>query len=410
MSHGLLARSRAVTVCACLAVAVAVAGCGATGGSATVTVPDSTLSIYASHPPNGTGSPQTNDVLDAEKLALQPLNQAGDRIGKFTIRFDTLDGKELSDNARTAVENKSSIAYLGELVPGTSWVSVEITNEEDLLQVSPSDTASFLTQPTRPNSAVPGAPDKYYPSRSTYTPGETFARLVPNTAQEAKAQVQEMQAMHVTKLYIASDGQPYGATIALEVKQAATAAGITASEGPATAAGFTGSGADALFAGTNSEATAKSVFDGVAASSPHAKLFGPSALYDAAFASGLAAPAQKNLVISSPGFLNRDLTTLGKAFVANFTTTYGHAPAPVAIFGYETINALLYVIKVEGSLANTRAAVVGRFRSLTAEDTARYSVLGTYSLDHGDTNLAPFVFSRVQGGQLVPFKFVPVQG
>jgi hypothetical protein len=409
MIHGLLARSRAVTVGACVAVAVAVAGCGTTGGSATVTVPDSTLSIYASQPPNGTGSPQTNDVLDAEKLALQPLNQAGDRIGKFTIRFFTLDGKQLSDNARTAIENKSSIAYLGELVPGTSWVSVEITNEEDLLQVSPSDTASYLTQPT---AAVPGAPQKYYPSHSTYIPGETFARVVPNSAQEAKAQVQQMQAMHVTKLYIASDGQPYGATIALEVKQAAAAAGISASEGPATAAGFTSSGADALFAGTNSQATAKSLFDGAAASSPNAKLFGPSALYDAAFASGLAANAQKNLVISSPGFLNRDLTPQGKAFVTNFTTTYGHAPAPVAIFGYETINALLYVIRQENAkgLANTRAAVVGRFRSLTAADTAHYSVLGTYSLDHGDTNLAPFVFSRVQGGQLVPFKFLQVQG
>jgi hypothetical protein len=405
MSHGLLARSRAVTVCAC--VAVAVAGCGTTGGSATVTVPDSTLSIYASQPPNGAETQQTNDVLDAEKLALAPLNKAGDRIGKFTIRFDTLDGKELSDNARTAVENKSSIAYLGELVPGTSWVSVEITNEEDLLQVSPSDTASFLTQPT---AAVPGAPETYYPSHATYTPGETFARVVPNTAQEAKAQVQEMQAMHVTKLYIASDGQPYGATIALEVKQAAAAAGIAASEGPATAARFTGSGADALFAATNSQATAKSLFDDAAASSPNAKLFSPSALYDATFASGLAATAQKNLVVSSPGFLNRDLTPSGKAFVANFTTTYGHAPAPVAIFGYETMNALLYVIRVEGSLANTRAAVVGRFRSLAAADAARYSVLGTYSLDHGDTNLAPFVFSRLQGGQLVPFKFVPVQG
>ena len=85
--------------------------------------------------------------------------------------------------------------------------------------------------------------------------------------------------------------------------------------------------------------------------------------------------------------------------MASFTTAYGHAPAPVAIFGYETVNALLYVIRQENArgLANTRAAVVGRFRSLTAADTAHYSVLGTYSLDHGDTNLAPFVFSRVRG-------------
>ena len=410
MSKGGLARSRVVTGCAAVALAVGVAGCaGATGGSATVTVPDSTLSIYAAQPPTGTADQQLNDVLDAEKLALAPLNKAGDRIGKFTIRFATVDGKEVSDNARSAVSNKSSIAYLGELVPGTSWVSVEITNEEDLLQVSPTDTASYLTQPT---AAVPGAPDKYYPSHSDYTPGETFARVVPNTAQEAKAQVQEMQAMHVTKLYIASDGQPYGATIALEVKQAAAAAGLTATPGPATAAGFTSSGADALFLGTNSATTAKTMFDDVAASSPNTKLFGPSALYDDAFASGLAATAQHNLVISSPGFLNRDLTPLGRAFVTNFTSTYGHAPAPAAIFGYETMTALLYVLRVENGrgLANERGAVVGAFRSLSAADAAHYSVLGTYSLDHGDTNLAPFVFGRWRGGQLVPFTFVQIQG
>jgi len=410
MSKGGLARSRVVTGCAFVALAVGVAGCaGATGGSGTVTVPDSTLSIYAAQPPTGTGDQQLGDVLDAEKLALAPLNKAGDRIGKFTIRFDTVDGKEVSDNARSAVSNKSSIAYLGELVPGTSWVSVEITNEEDLLQVSPTDTASYLTQPT---AAVPGAPDKYYPSHSNYTPGETFARVVPNTAQEAKAQVQEMQAMHVTKLYIASDGQPYGATIALEVKQAAAAAGLTATPGPATAAGFTSSGADALFLGTNSATTAKTMFDDVAASSPNTKLFGPSALYDDAFASGLAATAQHNLVISSPGFLNRDLTPLGRAFVTNFTSTYGHAPAPAAIFGYETMTALLYVLRVENGrgLANERGAVVGAFRSLSAADAAHYSVLGTYSLDHGDTNLAPFVFGRWRGGQLVPFTFVQIQG
>jgi hypothetical protein len=40
----------------------------------------------------------------------------------------------------------------------------------------------------------------------------------------------------------------------------------------------------------------------------------------------------------------------------------------------------------------------------------RASVLGTYSLDNGDTNLAPFVFSRVQSGQLTPFKFFAAQG
>ena len=38
-------------------------------------------------------------------------------------------------------------------------------------------------------------------------------------------------------------------------------------------------------------------------------------------------------------------------------------------------------------------------------------MLGTYSINcNGDTSIAPFVFSRLAGGKLVPFKFVQAQG
>src|SRR6185312_1229212 len=108
-----------------------------------------------------------SDVLDAEQLALK---QTGTSVGKYTVRLVPLHGKEISDNARSAVENKAAIAYLGEIEPGTSQDSVQITNELGLLQVSPTDTATYLTQ------AVPGvrnSPTTFYPSRSTYH--ETFA-------------------------------------------------------------------------------------------------------------------------------------------------------------------------------------------------------------------------------------------
>jgi ABC-type branched-subunit amino acid transport system substrate-binding protein len=389
-------------VCACVALGAGLAGC-ASSTSQTITVAGKTLAIYASQPPNGAGGEQAKDVLAAEQLA---FHESGGHVGTFGLKLVTVDGPELSDNARSAVADKTSIAYLGELVPGTSWVSIEITNEEDLLQVSPSDTAIFLTQPT---SAVPGAPGRYYPSSKTY--GQTFGRVVPNTAQEAKAQIQEMQAMHVQKLYIADDGQPYGESIALEVKQDAAAAGISVSpSGPPTAAGFTASGAGALFLGASSEGTAKTVLDGVAAASPKAKLFASSALYGDAFASSLSPAAQRNLVISSPGFLPADLPAAGVKFVSDFTTAYGHAPAPVAIFGYEAMAAVIGVLQEAGAGANSRAVVSNDFRTFSTVAQKQTSVVGPYSIVHGDTTLAPFVFGRMQGGQLVPFTFVRIQG
>src|SRR5436305_11286534 len=92
-------RTRALSLCACLA-ALGLAGCGtATGGRSQVTVSGSTLSVYVSQPPGGSGGQAAADTLDAERLALQ---QAGGRAGNFRVRLIKLDGRELSDNARTA--------------------------------------------------------------------------------------------------------------------------------------------------------------------------------------------------------------------------------------------------------------------------------------------------------------------
>src|ERR1700758_2799049 len=356
-----LLRPRALPVCAVLGL-LAVTGCSSQSNSA-VSVTGSTLTIYGSQGGRGQGSaggPAAADVLDAEKLALQ---QNGSKVGKYTVSFVPLHGAELSDNPRTAVQNQSAIAYLGEIMPGTSQVSVEITNELDLLQVSPTDTAVYLTQPT---AVVPGAPGKYYPSNSSYH--ETFARVVPNTAQEAKAIVSEMQALHLSKLYVADGGQPYGAPIALEVRQDAPAHGLTVQSSP--------SGADAVFYGGNSVSAATAAVDRAADASPSAKLFAPSALYDATFAGGLSASAQRNLYVSSPGFTAKTLTPAGKQFESSFASAYGHAPAPEAIFGYEAMAAVLAVIKEAGASAGNRAAVVSDFRSIKD----RTSVLGTYSI------------------------------
>jgi hypothetical protein len=70
---------------------------------------------------------------------------------------------------------------------------------------------------------------------------------------------------------------------------------------------------------------------------------------------------------------------------------------PQAIFGYEAMSAVLAVLRQAGIGAGTRSTVVTDFRTLHD----RQSVLGTYSLSSGDTNLAPFVFGRARGGALV---------
>jgi branched-chain amino acid transport system substrate-binding protein len=377
-----LVRRRAISLWAIGAVALAVAGCG-TQTSSSVSVTGTKLTIYTSQPP-GTASQTTTDVLDAERLAYDqaPSHQAG------KLRIDLappLHGAEISDNGRTAIQDKTAIAYLGELVPGTSGVSVQINNQQGLLEVSPVDTAVYLTQPS---AAVSGSPGHFYPSSSTFH--QTFARVVPTTAQEAKALVGEMNSLRLTKLALSSDGSPYGDSIVSEVRSDAPTAGLSVVSGAA--------GADAVFYAGAPGAAATKALDQAAATNPSAKLFAPSALYDDSFVAGLSPAAQRNLYVSSPGFAPTALSAAGRRFVAAFTAKYGHAPAPQAIFGYEAMTEVLYVLGQEGANADSRADMVSSFRTL--KDPPK-SVLGTYSIVGGDTNIAPFIFGRPVGGKLV---------
>jgi branched-chain amino acid transport system substrate-binding protein len=385
----LRARRRALNVCVGFAAVMSIAA-GCTTASS-VSVEGNTLTLYASAPPAAANTQAAADVLAAEQLA---FNQSGSKLGKLTLRFVKLGGGKASDNARSAIEDTSSIAYLGELDPGLSADSLGITNAQDLLQVTPTDTAAALTQVT---PSVPDSPNRFYESLSNY--GRTFARVVPTTSLEAKAQVQEMQAQHVSKLYVSSDGSQYGRAIAQAVRTDAPTSSITVAS--------SSSGADAIFYGATSANAAVRVFNSAASSNPAVKLFGPSALDGPALAAGLS-PAARHVYISSPGFMTKDLNATAKSqFLKPFEDAYHRVPSPRAIFGYEAMSAILSVLKKAGASATDRATVVQDFFAIKNRD----SVLGTYSINaNGDTSLAPFVFSRPVNGKLVPFQSVQVQG
>lgn len=370
------------------AVALGVGGCAATA-STTASGNGGNLTIYVSATPPS-ASPAAQDVLAAEQLA---FDQGGGQAGKYKLKLVKLTSSPITNNARKAIEDTSTIAYFGELAQGVSKDTVGITNDLDVLQVTPTDTALELTQAS---PVVSSSPSRYYEGWSTY--GHTLGRVVPSSALEAKAQVQEMGSLHVKRLYVADDGSEYGRAMAQAVKTDAPST-ISVVSTPA--------GADAMFYGAKSDSAAARAFASAAQANPAVKLFGPSALDDAAFVSMLST-APRNLYISSAGFTRASLLPLAKKeFTAPFEAAYGHAPAPQAIFGYEAMSALIAVLKEAGSSANDRSTIVRDFLSIKN----RSSVLGTYSINgSGDTNLGPFVFSRLESAKLVPFKFLQVQG
>jgi len=372
-----------------VAVTIGVASCAAPAGT-TVTATGSTLTIYSSVPAGAASDPVVRDVADAEQLA---FTQKAGEVSSYKLAFQRLGSAKLSDSPRSAIQNTAAIAYIGEIPAGASADTLAITNAQDLLQVSPTDTAVELTQA---NPAVSGSPSRYYESLKTY--GRTFARVVPTTALEAKAQIQEMQALGVKRLDIAADGSPYGNAIAALVRADATSAGITVVP--------SSSGADGMFYGGADQAAAARTFTSAAGSNPALKLFGPSALAGSALTNAMTSGAA-NLLISVPGLLSKSLSPAAQTFVSDFQTAYHRAPLPEAIFGYEAVASVIDVLKEAGGSANKRSTVVRDYFAIKN----RPSILGSYSINvNGDTNLGPFVFERLRAGALVPFKFVQVQG
>jgi branched-chain amino acid transport system substrate-binding protein len=201
-----------------------------------------------------------------------------------------------------------------------------------------------------------------------------------------------MSSLGVKNLSVKSDGSAYGAAIAQAVTSDAKAGGLTVVPSQ--------SGADGIFFGGVSSSV--SAFNSLAAANPNVKLFGPSALAAAAPPSG-----DRDVYVSVPGFLPKELPAAGKTFVTKFTSTYGHAPATQAIFGYEAMSAVLSVLQKAGANASDRATIVHDFFAIRD----RVGAIGTYSINsNGDVSIAPFVINRSADGKLVPFRFVQVQG
>jgi branched-chain amino acid transport system substrate-binding protein len=397
-------RARALAGAACVALAAVLAGCGTTAAT-TTTITGTTLTIYSSLPLAGppAQSSEANDVLDAERLALQ---QAGSKVGHYAINFVPLNNatgagwsaKLIAANARTVIQNKNTVAYIGEIDPNASAQSIPITNAAQVLQVSPYDTAIGLTQAT---NAVAGSPDTYYQSQSTM--GRNFGRVVPNDIEQAKAQLQLMQGLGVKKLFIAEDGGAYGDAVALAVDENASTYGITAHVPVSSSEALSqlgSSGADALFYGGTTSPAAVRVFNGAVAADPQLKLFGPGGLYASSFTSQLTPAAQRAAYLSEPGVA----ASADPAFLSAFEAAYHHVPWTQAIFGYAAMQAVLGALHRSVSAANRSDNLTAFFATKNAS-----SALGTYSIDKsGDTSLAPYIFSRVKGGRLVPFKSVTV--
>ena len=413
-------RSVAAAGCLLTALAVGVAACGGSdnggGSSSSGGGGPTTLTIYSSLPLQGESRAQSTDVVNGEKLALE---EAGGKVGKYKITYKSLDdstataGKwepgQTSADARKAAQDQSTIVYLGEFNSGASAISLPITNEAGILQVSPSNTYVGLT---RAEGADKGEPDKYYPSGK-----RTFGRVVPADHIQAAAQVAYQKGEGCTKTYILNDKEVYGSGIAKQVASIAKAQGlqVLANDGIDTkAANFRtvaskikSAGADCVFYGGIAQNKGVQLFTDLHAGNPTAKLFGPDGMADPAYYEKASPAVAKMSYLTNPTLDPKLYPPAAQDFFAKFKQKYGNDPAPYAIYGYEAMKVALLAIQNAGDKGNDRQAVIDAFFKIKDRD----SVLGKYSIDkNGDTTLSDYGADRVKDKKLVFDKVIKAQG
>jgi len=155
-----------------LLAALALGACAASEGGDV----DGPVTVYVSLPLTGPRAPHGMDAADGARLA---LDQAGGKAGTLEVEASFLDDAQgvawdpvaVGANARSAAQDSSAVAYIGELDSEPTSASVPITNDAGIVQISPTAGAVDLT---RPVEGVADSPDRYQPSG---TP--TFARIVP---------------------------------------------------------------------------------------------------------------------------------------------------------------------------------------------------------------------------------------
>jgi branched-chain amino acid transport system substrate-binding protein len=415
-------RDVAAWSCLTAVMAFGVAACGGDdddgggGGGGSESSGGGSLTIYSSLPLQGASRPQSEDVIKGEKLALKQKNN---KCGDFSIKYESLDdataaaGKwepgATSANARKAAQDDSTIAYLGEFNSGASAISIPITNEAGILQVSPSNTALGLTKGGA--GAEPGEPDKYYPS------GErTYGRVVPIDTIQGAAQAQWMKDEGVTSVYILDDAEVYGKGVAKNTQASAEKLGIKiagndswdgkASNYRALASKIKDSGADAVFTGGIIDNNAPQLYKDLYAAMPDAKLFGPDGVATVDFTKEIPAGVQAQSYLTAPTLSPDELPPAGQQFYKDYEAEYGEPQDeidPYAVYGYESMAIVCDAIAQGG---DDRKAVIDAFFATKG----RESPLGTYDIDaDGDTTLSDYGGYKAEGGKLVFDKVIKAQ-
>jgi branched-chain amino acid transport system substrate-binding protein len=401
-----------VGVVALIGVLLGVAGCngnnsGSGGGS-------NTIRLVSSLPRTGSAQGQTNTIVNGIKMA---IDEYGGQVAGFTIDYKDWDdataaagqwaAESETANAQKAVADQDVVAYIGTYNSGAAKVSMPITNEAGLLQISPAATWPGLTKPVAGDNT--GEPGIYR------TTGKiNFCRVCttddvqgPLSADFAK------EELKVKTVYILDDKELYGQGVANLFRKRAEEIGIkvlgqesinvTNQEFGALMTRIKGMNPDLLYFGGTTQSKGGQIAKDMKNAGLNCPMMAPDGCYELAFIESAGADnLNGRCYVTIGGTDPSQLTGAGAEFVKKYKEKYKKDPEAYAIYGYEAAKVVLEAIKKVGK--KDRAAITKAV--LDTKDFAA-GAIGKWSFDaNGDTTLQQLTISKIEGGQFKPLKTI----
>ena len=282
----------------------------------------------------------------------------------------------VAQNARRAAEDPRAMAYVGETASGASVISMPILGRAGIAQVAPLGTYTGLT---RAEGADEGEPAAFRAEE-----GPNFVRVVPADHLQAAAAVRWMRELGTRRLMTVSDGEWYSAGMARMVAKRAMAAGIEVTEAEYDvkrlasirdlAARVPELGIDTVYFGGIWQSRAPALWGRVHRADPEVRLMGADGLDDPLFFERILRSSRAQTFITALD------APPSKRFARRFRKRFGHAPHPLAPYGYEAMRRAL------AAVADTAGSRKGVINALFARPDLD---------DHGDVRRGRFAGVRV---------------
>jgi branched-chain amino acid transport system substrate-binding protein len=391
---------------------LAVAAGSVAGGAAFAGQFKGVIRIVSSLPRTGSAKAQTDSLTNGIELA---VTEVRGEVAGYKIEYVDCDDASAADgywdavaegmNAKNAARDRDAMAYVGPYNSGAAKISMPITNEAGLLQISPACTWPGLTKKT---NLDPNEPEAYRPSKKI-----NFCRVCPtDDTQGPLSAVLAKDELKAKSVYVLDDKELYGAEIAAAFKKKCEELGIMVlghesivtvrTEFKQIAQKAAATKPELVYFGGTTQTKAGQVIKDLRAAGFKGPVMVPDGCYEQAFIKSAEGQDLVNVYATIGGIDASTLTGRGAAFVKRYKAAYKKDPEAYAVYGYEAARVVLAGIQAVGK--KDREAIR---KAVLATKDFEGGALDKWSFDaNGDTTLQQLTISKIEDGKFVPVRVV----